>query len=76
MSSSTLSGLVFRFQVHQRIQELQTELCKVMQNPECTASERDALIGSIAELRKVEMQYEPRRHAQRGHRRRGAEHSD
>ena len=60
MSSNSLSDLVFVLELHQRIYDYQTELTKVMHDPNRTASERDALIGAIAELKTVLVQHTQR----------------
>jgi hypothetical protein len=53
MSSDSFADLMFVLELRQRIDDCQTELTKVMNDPNRPASERDALIGSIAELKKV-----------------------
>ena len=53
MSSDSFADLMFVLELRQRIDDCQTELTKVMNDPNRSASERDALIGSIAELKKV-----------------------
>jgi hypothetical protein len=61
MSSNSLSDFVFVLELHQRIYDYQTELTKVMHDPNRTASERDALIGAIAELKTTLIEHTQRR---------------
>jgi hypothetical protein len=57
MSSTSCSDLLFLFELHERISELQADLTKVMNDPCGTSSERDALIGSIVELKMAVMEH-------------------
>jgi hypothetical protein len=70
MSSNSLSDLLFVLELHQRIYDCQTELTKVMNDPHRSASERDALISAIAELKTALIE-----HTQRHKRRRVQPHS-
>jgi hypothetical protein len=55
MSSTSYWDLLFVFELHRQISDLQEELTRVMNDPNPHPSERDALRDSIAELKKAVM---------------------